>query len=92
MLEDKRKYTKISERDFAQRLDFFREKRDVFIDVEIVVKIDDAKTRRLLIWAFFDDFARMLLFAIIVKFSLIANISNFWNTESFTLNDSHDDV
>ena len=42
MLEDKRRYTEIFERDFAQRLDFFR-------DAIVVVKIDEAKTRELLV-------------------------------------------
>ena len=48
MFKNKRKYTEIFERDFAQRLDFFRD-RNIFIDVIVVVKIDDAKIERLLV-------------------------------------------
>ncbi len=55
-------WIQISERNLAQRLNFFREQRDFFIytDNIIVVNIHDMQSEKFLIWAFFNDFTRML--------------------------------
>ncbi len=57
----------ISERDLAQKLDFFCEQQDFFIYIDdvTVVKIYDTQSEELLIWTFFNDFAWMLQFAIV---------------------------
>ncbi len=49
----------ISERDLAQKLNFFCKQRDFFIYIDDVIVIDvhDMQSEKLLIWAFFNDFA-----------------------------------
>ncbi len=52
-------YIQISERDLAQKLNFFRRQRDFFIytDDVTVVDIHDTQSEEFLIWAFFSNFA-----------------------------------
>ncbi len=49
----------ISERDLVQKLNFFHEQQDFFIYIDdiIVIDIHDTQSEKLLIWAFFSDFA-----------------------------------
>ncbi len=66
-LVDKMICIQISERDLAQRLNFFREQRDFFIYTDDVTVIDvhDTQSEELLIWTFFSDFAQMLQLAVV---------------------------
>ncbi len=82
----------ISERDLAQKLNFFREQRDFFIytDDVTVIDIHDMQSEELLIWAFFSDFARMLQLAVVAQLSLVANFLDFKNDQSLILNDDND--
>ena len=82
----------ISERDLAQKLNFSREQRDFFIytDDITVVNIHDTQSEELFIWAFFNDFAWMLQFAVITQLSLIADFLNFRNNQNLILNDDND--
>ncbi len=84
----------ISERNLAQKLDFFREQRDFFIYIDniTVVDVHDMQSEELLIWAFFNDFAWMLQLAVVAKLSLVANFLDFRNNQSFILNDNNDEV
>ncbi len=84
----------ISERDLAQRLNFFCKQRDFFIYIDdiIVINIHDMQSEKLLIWAFFNDFAWMLQFAIVAKLSLVANFLDLRNDQSLILNDDNDKV
>ncbi len=85
-------YIQISERNLAQRLNFSCRKWDFFIytDDVIVVDIHDMQSEELLIWAFFNDFAWMLQFAIVVQLSLVTDFLNFRNDQSLILNDDND--
>ncbi len=74
MLKDKRICITVSERDFAQGLNFSRIQRNTFIDAEIVVEINDAKNGGKLIKTFFGSFAKMLKLAIITKLSFDAYV------------------
>jgi len=91
-LVDKMICIQIFERDLAQRLDFFRRQRDFFIytDDVTVVNVHDTQSEELLIWAFFNDFARMLQLAVVAQLSLIANFLDFRNDQSLILNDEND--
>ena len=82
----------ISERDLAQRLDFFRRQRDFFIYIDdiTVVDVHDMQSEELLIWAFFNDFAWMLQFAVVAQLSLVANFLDFRNDQNLILNDDND--
>ncbi len=53
----------ISERNLAQKLNFSRRQRDFFIYIDdvIVINVHDMQNEELLIWAFFSNFAWMLL-------------------------------
>ncbi len=84
----------ISERNLAQKLDFFRKQRDFFIYIDniTVVDVHDMQSEELLIWAFFNDFAWMLQLAVVAKLSLVANFLDFRNNQSFILNDDNDEV
>ena len=82
----------ISERDLAQKLNFSREQQDFFIytDDITVVNIHDTQSEELFIWAFFNNFAWMLQFAVITQLSLIADFLNFRNNQNLILNDDND--
>ncbi len=82
----------ISERDLAQRLDFFRRQRDFFIYIDdiTVVDVHDMQSEELLIWAFFNDFAWMLQFAVVAQLSLVADFLDLRNDQSLILNDDND--
>jgi len=82
----------ISERNLAQRLDFFREQRDFFIytDDVTVVDVHDTQSEELFIWAFFNDFARMLQLAVVAQLLLIADFLDFRNDQNLILNNDND--
>ena len=84
----------ISERDLAQKLDFFCEQRDFFIYIDdvIVINIHDTQSEELLIWTFFNDFAWMLQFAIVAQLLLVANFLDFRNDQSLILNNDNDET
>ncbi len=67
MLKNKRICITVLERDFAQGLNFSRIQRDISIDAEIVVEINDAENEGKLIKTFFGSFTKMLKLAIIAK-------------------------
>ncbi len=84
----------ISERDLAQKLNFFCKQRDFFIytyDI-IVVNVHDMQSEELLIWAFFNDFAWMLQLAVVIQLSLVANFLNLKNDQNLILNNDNDEV
>ncbi len=87
-------YIQISERDLAQKLDFFREQRDFFIYTDDVTVVDvyDIQSEELLIWAFFNDFAQMLQLAVVAQLSLFANFLDLRNDQNLILNDDNDKV
>ncbi len=93
-LIDKMICIQISERDLTQRLNFSCKQRDFFIytDDVIVVNIHDMQSEKLLIWAFFNDFAWMLQFAVVAQLSLIANFLDLRNNQSLILNDDNDET
>ncbi len=93
-LVDKMIYIQISEHDLAQKLNFFREQRDFFIytDDITVVNIHDMQSEELFIWAFFNNFAQMLQFAIVAKLSLVANFLDLRNDQNLILNDDNDEA
>ncbi len=66
-LVDKMICIQISECNLAQRLNFSRRQWDFFIytDNITVIDIHDTQSEKLLIWAFFNDFAWMLQFAVV---------------------------
>ncbi len=74
-------YIQISERDLAQKLNFFQIQWDFFIyaDDVVIVDIYDMQSEELLIWAFFSDFAWMLQFAVVTQLSLVADFLDFRN-------------
>ncbi len=84
----------ISERDLAQKLDFFCKQRDFFIYIDniTVVNIHDTQSEELLIWTFFSDFAWMLQLAVVTQLSLIAVFLDLRNDQSLILNDDNDEV
>ena len=84
----------ISERDLAQRLNFSYKQQDFFIytDDVIVINVHDMQSEELLIWAFFNDFAQMLQFAIVAKLSLVADFLDFRNDQNLILNDDNDEA
>ncbi len=84
----------ISERNLAQKLNFSCRQRDFFIytDDVIVVDVHDMQSKKLLIWAFFNDFARMLQFAVVAQLSLVADFLDLRNDQSLILNDDNDEV
>jgi len=71
----------ISERDLAQKLNFFQIQWDFFIyaDDVVIVDIYDMQSEELLIWAFFSNFAQMLQFAVVTQLSLVADFLDFRN-------------
>ncbi len=93
-LVDKMICIQISERDLAQRLNFFREQRDFFIYTDDVTVIDvhDTQSEELLIWTFFSDFAQMLQLAVVAQLSLVADFLDLRNDQSLILNDDNDEA
>ncbi len=84
----------ISEHNLAQKLNFSCKQQDFFIYIDdvIVVNVHDMQSEKLLIWAFFSDFAQMLQLAIVAQLSLVANFLNLRNDQSLILNDNNDEV
>ncbi len=84
----------ISERNLAQKLNFFCKQQDFFIYIDdvIVINVHDMQSEELLIWAFFNDFAWMLQFAVVAQLSLVADFLDLRNDQSFILNDDNDKV
>ena len=93
-LVDKMICIQISERDLAQKLNFSCEQRNFFIytDDVIVVDVHNTQSEELLIWAFFNDFARMLQLAVVAQLSLVADFLDLRNDQSLILNDDNDKV
>ncbi len=93
-LVDKMICIQISERDLARKLDFSREQRDFFIYIDDVTVVDvhDTQSEELLIWAFFNNFARMLQLAVVAQLSLVADFLDLRNDQSLILNDDNDEV
>ncbi len=91
-LVDKMICIQIFDCDLAQRLDFSHEQRDFFIYIDNITIIDihDMQSEELLIWAFFNDFAWMLQFAVVAQLSLVADFLDFRNNQSLILNDDND--
>ncbi len=81
MLVDKMICIQISERNLTQRLDFFWIQWDFFIyaDDVVVVNVYDMQSEKLLIWAFFSNFAWMLQLAVVAQLSLVADFLDFRN-------------
>ncbi len=84
----------ISECDLAQRLDFSCRQWDFFIYIDdiTVVDVHDTQSEELLIWAFFNDFAQMLQFAVVAQLSLVADFLDFRNDQNLILNDDNDEA
>ncbi len=82
----------ISERDLAQKLNFSRRQRDFFIYIDdiTVVDIHDTQSEKLLIWAFFSNFAWMLQLAVVAQLSLVADFLDLRNDQNLILNDDND--
>ena len=82
----------ISEHDLAQKLNFSYEQWDFFIYIDdvIVINVHDMQSEELLIWAFFNDFAWMLQFAVVAQLSLVADFLDLRNDQSLILNDDND--
>ncbi len=93
-LVDKIICIQISERDLTQKLNFSCEQQDFFIYIDniIVVNVHDMQSEELLIWAFFNDFARMLQFAVVAQLSLVADFLDLRNDQSLILNDDNDEA
>jgi len=91
-LVDKMICIQISEHDLAQKLNFSYEQWDFFIYIDDVIVIDvhDMQSEKLLIWAFFNDFAWMLQFAVVAQVSLVADFLDLRNDQSLILNDDND--
>ena len=93
-LVDKIICIQISERDLTQKLNFSCEQQDFFIYIDniIVVNVHDMQSEELLIWAFFNDFARMLQFAVVAQLSLVADFLDLRNDQSLILNDDNNEA
>ncbi len=93
-LVDKMICIQISERNLAQKLNFFCRQRDFFIYTDDVTVIDvhDMQSEELLIWAFFSDFAWMLQLAVVAQLSLVADFLDFKNDQNLILNDDNDET
>ncbi len=91
-LVDKMIYIQIFERDLAQKLNFSCKQQDFFIYIDdvIVVDVHDTQSEKLLIWAFFSNFARMLQLAVVAQLSLVADFLDFKNDQNLILNDDND--
>ena len=81
----------ISERNLAQRLNFFHRQQDFFIYINDVI-IVNVQSEELLIWAFFNDFAWMLQLAVVAQLLLIEDFLDLKNDQSLILNDDNNKV
>jgi len=50
------------------------------------------QSEELFIWAFFNNFAWMLQFAIVAQLSLVANFLDFRNDQNLILNDDNNET
>ncbi len=91
-LVDKMICIQISERDLAQKLNFSCRQWDFFIYIDdiTVVNVHDIQSEKLLIWAFFNNFAQMLQFAVVAQLSLVADFLDLRNDQNLILNDDND--
>ncbi len=91
-LVDKMICIQISDRNLAQKLNFFCKQWDFFIYIDdvTVVNVHDMQSEEFLIWVFFYDFAWMLQLAIVTQLSLIADFLDFKNNQNLILNDDND--
>ncbi len=87
-------YIQISERDLAQKLNFFRRQQDFFIytDDITVINVYDMQSEELLIWAFFSNFAWMLQLAVVAQLLLVANFLDLRNDQNLILNDDNNEA
>jgi len=93
-LVDKMICIQISEHNLTQRLNFSCKQRDFFIytDDVTVINVHDTQSEELLVWAFFNDFAWMLQFAIVAQLSLVADFLDLRNDQSLILNNNNDEA
>ncbi len=93
-LVDKMICIQISEHNLTQRLNFSCKQRDFFIytDDVTVINVHDTQSEKLLVWAFFNDFAWMLQFAIVAQLSLVADFLDLRNDQSLILNNNNDEA
>ncbi len=84
----------ISECNLTQRLNFSYEQQNFFIytDDITVVNVHDMQSKKLFIWAFFNNFTQMLQFAVVAQLSLIADFLDLRNDQSLILNDDNNKV
>ncbi len=84
----------ISERNLTQKLNFSCRQQDFFIYIDDVTVVDvhDTQSEELLIWAFFNNFARMLQLAVVIQLSLIADFLDFKNNQNLILNDDNNEA
>ncbi len=61
-------YIQIFKHDLTQKLNFSCKQWDFFIYIDdvIIVNIHDMQSEKSLIWAFFNNFAQMLQFAVVI--------------------------
>ena len=93
-LVDKMICIQISEHNLTQRLNFSCKQRDFFIytDDVTVINVHETQSEELLVWAFFNDFAWMLQFAIVAQLSLVADFLDLRNDQSLILNNNNDEA
>ncbi len=84
----------ISERDLAQKLNFFCRQRDFFIYINdiTVVNVHDMQSEELLIWTFFSNFVQMLQLAVVTQLSLVADFLDLRNNQSLILNNDNNET
>ncbi len=84
----------ISKCDLVQKLNFSCKQRDFFIYIDdvIVINVHDTQSEKLLIWAFFNDFAQMLQLAVVAQLSLVADFLDLKNDQNLSLNDDNDEA
>jgi hypothetical protein len=94
MLKDNMICIQISERDFAQRLNFSCKQQNFFIYINevTIVYVHDMQSEEFLIETFFSNFARMLQLVIIAQLSLIADFLNLKDDQSLILNDDNNEA
>ena len=84
----------IFKRNLAQRLNFSYEQWNFFIytDYVTVVDVHNTQSEKLLIWAFFNDFAWMLQLAVVAQLLLVANFLDLRNDQNLILNDDNNET